>query len=334
MKCPQCSNNQRRNRDGMRCSCDYLFVFDPQQGDKMRDFQMFKLIAKTSANNSRFFTLNLLYGTLLRQPKNAVGFIIASLIALMMMVAPVVMSLSSENSDDSRLTCFFLGAVILFLTAVVYYFYRFSEPLSLNEFKRYFERWQINSSLKSAQFIQQANLHNPPPTWSENDIYHYGVEKVIILDNDLSVDLWIKNNEHVNHKALILSSDAYPNYLLPQLRTILTHQPNIEIFSLHGLRTTLRREAMRFEAASGIQLENYKLIDLGFNKKQIQKAKRLNYAYRSLNYNIPLDILPYASGVNLLAWANQSFAQNQHHTSTENRENFEVELDFDDFDFG
>ncbi|NOQ35273.1 MAG: hypothetical protein GQ569_05185 [Methylococcaceae bacterium] len=331
MKCPHCSNNHPRRKSGMRCSCGYLFVFDPQS-DTMRDGRMSSLINKVSANNTRFFTLNLLYGTVLRQAKINKGcLIIAFVVSLLLIGIPFL--ISSWNEVGDGIMPVFLGLLLLFFTGVAYLFQHFSKPMSFSDFSHVFKRWQQYSTLKSDKFIDKTTLHNPPPKWNENDIYHYGVEKVIILDNDLSVDLWIKNNEHVNQKALILASSGYPNYLIGQLRTILAQQTDIEIFSLHGLRTTLHREAMRFQKASDINLENYNFIDLGFSKKQIQKSKLLNHTYRTQNYDIPLDMLPYASGINMLAWANHSFAQNQHSLSN-GRRDFDVDVDFDDFDFG
>lgn len=331
MKCPSCSTNHRRRRDGMRCSCGYTFVFDPQINKDMRDGRMNALINKVSANNTRFFTLNLLYGTYLRQPKINKGcFIIVFIISLLLIAVPFLIAWGIPNNG---LDAVFIGFLLLFFTSMIYLFQHYSKPMDMNIFADYFSHWQHNSQLKSNKFIEKTALQNPPPRWNESDIYNYGVEKVIILDDDLSVDLWIKNNEHVNQKALILSSDGYPSYLIEQLKTILSQQPEINIFSLHGLRTTLHREAMRFQTATEINLENYHFVDLGFNKKQIQKSKRLNHAYNAQNYDIPLDMLPYACGMNMLAWTDDAFAQN--HLPLSNRtDRLDVEFDFDDFDFG
>ncbi len=331
MKCPRCSSNHRRRQEGMRCSCGYLFVFDPQS-DVMRDNRMYRLVNKVSANDTRYFTQNLLYGSLLRQPTVNGGCFIAALIFSLLLIGVPFLFASWNELDDGRVSVFF-GLPLLFVTCLAYWLQRFAKPMSFNDFSLAFSRWQQYSDLKSDKFIDTPSLHNPPPTWKEGDIYQYGVEKVIILDNDLSVDLWIKNNEHVNQKALILSADGYPSYLIGQLRIILQQQPNIEIFSLHGLRTTRHREAMRFQKATGINLEDHNFIDLGFNKKQIQSSKQLSHAYRSRNHDIPLDMLPYASGINILAWANHSFAQNQHALSNR-RGGFDADIDFDDFDFG
>lgn len=331
MKCPNCSNTHRRRQQGMRCGCGYMFVFDPQK-DTMRDGRMLKLINKVSANNTRYFTFNLLYGTLLRQSKLNIGCFAVLLIISSLLIGIPFFITSWDKMDDGTVSVY-IGIGLLCLTILAFLGKIFSKPMKQSDFNQAFNRWQQYSTLKSDKFIDKPSLHNPPPTWNENDIYHYGVEKVIILDNDLSVDLWVKNNEHVNQKALILSSDGYPGYLVPQLKTILAQQPNIDIFSLHGLKTTLHREAMRFQKATNINLENYHFIDLGFSKKQVQQSRSLKRAYKTLNYDIPLDMLPYASGINILAWANQSFAQNQHALSNR-RSNFDMDIDFDDFDFG
>ncbi|RKZ46869.1 MAG: hypothetical protein DRR16_23810 [Candidatus Parabeggiatoa sp. nov. 3] len=110
--------------------------------------------------------------------------------------------------------------------------------LSQNALAQKYQRWQKHSSLRSDKFIEKPSLQQPENPIGE-EVFEYGVEQIIVVDEPLTVDLFVKNNKHLNKKAVIISSEGYPAYLKPHLQTLLQKQPNIKIGFLHKPLMTL-----------------------------------------------------------------------------------------------
>ncbi len=89
----------------------------------------------------------------------------------------------------------------------------------------------------------------------------------------MKVDLLIKNNKHIEKKALIISSEGYPAYLKPQLQTIFKRQPNIKIGFLHKPETTIDKQVTCFEQKYQVKLQDKPLWDISANQKYIRNEK-------------------------------------------------------------
>ena len=112
------------------------------------------------------------------------------------------------------------------------------------------------------KLITEPRLQTPPPEWQEPDIYDYGAERVLIVEHDLMVDLLVLNGFHAQEKALVLSKNGYPEYLVPRIQEALRASPDLPVFYLH--------DAAPFEASpvesltrSLPWLEGRQVIDLG-----------------------------------------------------------------------
>lgn len=57
-----------------------------------------------------------------------------------------------------------------------------------------------------AKLLEAPALHAPPAPYREGDIYDYGVERIVIVEHDLLVDLLVMNNQHAEQRALLASS--------------------------------------------------------------------------------------------------------------------------------
>lgn len=222
MYCPKC-NLLYKKKYGVisKCACGYNFVFG--KNDIIKDRFMLMLEKKASKNETRYFTMDILY--------------------------KVYQKHHTRHSSISR-----------------FFFFRKSQILDKDSLAQIHYHWQTQSSLRSHKFIDKPNLQQPKNPIGE-EVFHYGVERIIVVDEPLKVDLFVKNNKHVEKKALIISSDGYPAYLKSQLQNILEKQPDISIGFLYKPETTIDEQVMRFEQNYPVKLQDKPLWDISANKK-------------------------------------------------------------------
>jgi len=135
-----------------------------------------------------------------------------------------------------------------------FFFFRKVQHLSQAYFAKIHYHWQRHSSLSSDKFIDKLSLQAPENPIGE-EVFEYGVERIIVVDEPLTVDLFVKNNKHLNKKAVIISSEGYPAYLKPHLQTLLQKQPNIKIGFLHKRELTIEEQIRRFEQKYEVMLK-------------------------------------------------------------------------------
>lgn len=74
--------------------------------------------------------------------------------------------------------------------------------------KRWAQRRHINlpkgTRGEPLKLIDAPQLKKAPKASAEKDLYDYGVEAVIVTDQDIYVDLFVKNGYHTQYKALIM----------------------------------------------------------------------------------------------------------------------------------
>ncbi|MEL6544395.1 MAG: hypothetical protein AAFQ82_07200, partial [Myxococcota bacterium] len=112
--------------------------------------------------------------------------------------------------------------------------------------------------------VESTTLSEPPPDFAEDDIYDYGVERVIVVDRNIAVDLMVRNNIHTDHRAVVISQTGYPTYLIPRVQRILKERPDLPVYLLHDSdRSThdMVEEAVR----AGLPLDENRVIDLGLD---------------------------------------------------------------------
>ena len=137
--------------------------------------------------------------------------------------------------------------------------------LSQNALAQKYERWQRYSSLRSDQFIDKPSLQQPENSIGY-EVFEYGVEQIIVVDEPIKVDLLVKNNKHLNKNALIISSEGYPAYLKPHLQTLLQKQTTIPVSFLYEANQTIHEQQTRFERKCQVKLQPGQIRDLSVNQ--------------------------------------------------------------------
>ena len=135
------------------------------------------------------------------------------------------------------------------------------------------------------------SLHRPPPEFQEGDLYDYGVERIIIVERRILVDLLVKNGFHVDQKALVFSMDGYPTYIAEKAKKLLAESPDLPVYLLHDAT----EKGMRMYKKIRLP-DHHPVIDLGVFPEQIKNLSVLKpLRLKNQEYQVPLDALPYAA---------------------------------------
>ena len=119
-------------------------------------------------------------------------------------------------------------------------------------------------------------LQKPIPHLQQEALYDYQVRTLLIVDQDLTVDFFVKNGFHQQMSTLIFSIQKYPHYMSQLAFRLLANHQDIQVFILHKdgqkieeLRTQLKKIGVKSHRISVLGLHKnskYSLIrHLGFN---------------------------------------------------------------------
>ena len=287
MKCPNCGAAHKK-RDGMICNkCrSYHFVLRPDLDEGWTDAKFLELISRASSKNTCYFTENQLYTAFCdRKPK--ISFLAVVIIAIISGIAAIAVS---KYSTDF---VYIFGTVALIFG--VYAFYRYQTkniPPSRFKFSMLLSKW-ISARNNPEKMITETQLHSPPPEWNETDIYDYGFERLLIVEHDLLVDLFVLNNFHAQERTLILSLDGYPDYLAPHLEKTLADNPQLPIYYLHDATNKGQRSINQIAACFPV-LKNLQIIDLGLTPTDVILFKKNHPRFPAENVsNVKIDLIPY-----------------------------------------
>lgn len=279
MKCPKCDARIRNKEFTGDCpECHYHFVFGT--ADSVSDRKFEALLRKASANDTYYFTENQLYSLYARSQHMSPAWVYLPGILMILLAAWIMGSV--------RLYLIFLPFLALPLVAILAR--KIRKPPSRTEFQKVLSRWRSAHPIPRLLQEDQQRLLHPPPAL-EKDIYDYGVEKILIVERPILVDLLVLNDFAAREKALVVSEDGYPSYLQPRLAAILKEQQDIKIHLLHD--ATEHGESMqgRLEKQRP-EFEGHGIVDLGISTRDAKKTKLLSHMVGGeAGYRMPVDFL-------------------------------------------
>ncbi|MEM7252689.1 MAG: hypothetical protein AAF493_14840 [Pseudomonadota bacterium] len=166
------------------------------------------------------------------------------------------------------------------------------------DFAGMLSKWRAKRGQDSMPFLlSQTRLETPPPTWPEGDIYDYGVERVLFVERDILVDMFVLNGFHAEQRAVVLSATGYPSYVGDRVQTLIANKPELEVYVLHDA-TAAGHRAVQIVASGW---PGARLKDLGLSPDDVKKLHRFRVINpKRQDYAVPIDSLPYpilASGI-------------------------------------
>jgi hypothetical protein len=113
--------------------------------------------------------------------------------------------------------------------------------------------------------ISAPTLQQPPPEWSEENIRSFPVERILIVEHDVLVDLFVLNGFHREQRALVLSAGGYPEYVVEHACGILHDRVGFPVFLLHdaSFQTPFLRWRIRHLPLSFI--DRAVVVDIGLS---------------------------------------------------------------------
>ena len=173
----------------------------------------------------------------------------------------------------------FAGAIGLVLLAL----FGNPKPMMPHHFDSCIKVWR-NSGKSIENLIEIPSLGKRPAQASEDDIFDYGVERVLIVQRDLLVDLLVKNNQHAEQRMLVIAESSYPDYLVPQLQRVMASRPDLPIYLLHDADAKGTQMRDRIARLDWLPLRAHPVIDLGYfpeDYKQLKRAEPIRRGYRT-----------------------------------------------------
>jgi len=284
MKCPNCRKNHKK-KDGMQCACGYQFALDPKASAGLTDGKFLAIVKKASGDGAYCFTNNQLYTAYCqRKVRHAWACLVVAIVLLVIAVAVVVFAYHSAFGFGVLLGFLALAAFGCFAAA------RWGGPPSQEELKKAIKAYVSTHKLKGR--VHKTALDTPPPTYSEQDIYDYGVERLLVVQRDILVDLFVRNKFHAEQRTLILSANGYPAYLLPVAQKLLAESPDLPVFLLHDST----RAGMAMAGGDLPPIAGHPVIDLGITPQDVKRITRLRALKAARQrYEIAVDLIPYAT---------------------------------------
>jgi hypothetical protein len=284
MKCPECGVKQKKDGE-LRCCCGYQFIFHAGNAQGMTDARFFNLLRRAGGNGRFYFTFPQLYSTWCRQDAGERNFLLRKRLA----AAGVLLF-------TLFISCFFLfgwiggllSLILLVLPWLLIRQYRRQRPPDSGMLKKLVKQWQAGHGGGDEMLLLGPSLHEPPPGFPEKDLFDYGVERIIIVERPLLVDLLVRNGFHAEQNALVFSRDGYPAYIVQRARKILKEKPSLPVYLLHDASEA----GMAMSRKN--KLSGRTVIDLGIRPEHLEKMYFLDaLQLRRKGRKAPLDILPY-----------------------------------------
>ena len=249
----------------------------------MTDGLFLALQRKASRNDTFYFTENQLYSALAARPPSRVTQGVAGVLFVVGAVAGVSASVNGE----------WLAALLV--TPIMWLFGWFSLAAAGSVPNRAALEQLVNKWLAAGRdmprLIRAPALTSPAGPYRENDLFDYGVERIIVVDEDLLVDLLVRNNLHADHRALVISAGGYPRHLRRMAHNLLQQRPDIPVILLHGSGDSAGTMAAEVHASPHLSHAR-NIVDAGLFEHQVHASRRLKRAQQKAGSGpLPLDAL-------------------------------------------
>ena len=307
MKCPQCSKDHKR-KEGMTCTCGYRFAIDPKEASTYRitDGKLMAAVRGASGNGTFHFTKNQLYSRMAKNMAPTFGARVASGIIGAVFIGGSLFFGNMIQRDHGDPVILLIPAILFLIGCFCIKYMLLPGPgLKRKVFDTVFNQWK-SAGKEVPGLVEHPRMSLPPPQWEEDDIYSYGVERILVVQHDILVDLLVLNEFHAQQGTLVLSEQGYPIYLVKLANRFLDETPDLPIYLLHDSTPEGALMKGRVETSKHLRVGGHPVIDLGIFPNDVKRMKVLRPLQpKRQNYAVPVDYLPYpnlsgAIGVGLL----------------------------------
>ncbi len=271
MKCIKCQTDNKlkeRTANRGRCvSCHHPFTFDPKGASgshhatviaqratsaKFTDTFFANVIAKTSVNNTLFFTPRQLYYMLESRRLTATKKVQGCGCILIVLSIFSLIALFTSGSFIS-----FIAFIVLLTAGIALLREKVAKRLlrsrpkeaktSVDEFKGWVEAWvHYNGPIEKLLPLPQAKNEKAKIS---DDIKAYSFDRVVVCERATTAQFLIANNFHFEHNCAVLAGDHYPQNIFDTVMEMLRRNPALKVYALHNA------------SAAGVQLSFHLMND-------------------------------------------------------------------------
>ncbi|MCB9736600.1 MAG: hypothetical protein H6745_28825 [Deltaproteobacteria bacterium] len=263
MKCPKCGNSHKK-KDGASCSsCGRTFVFFPPS-PLMTDMRMQTLFRRVTASGTYEVLEAQLYGAYARHAKKP-GF----MGPVLGLVAGLALGVGGGLAGSPVAVVGGIIALIAFIVIVA----RAAAPAGPPDPRAFHElvaQWRRAG--EGAGLIAARGLDKAPAQAREQDVHDYGVEQVLVVDDDLLVDFLVRNHFHAETRTAVVASSGYPAYVMPLVERALAANAETPVFALHAAGH--HEDDPRALVPAGLRVGDHPFIDLGFRVADAERVAR------------------------------------------------------------
>lgn len=243
MKCIKCQTDNKlkdRQASGGRCTkCSHPFTFDPKAGAGVdfTDTLFANVVAKTSVNNTLFFTpRQLFYSLENRRLDTSKKIRVGGCALIVISIVSIIIFFSTRGA--AFLFGFFvlLGAGIALMKESVVKWLLRNRPKeakgSVDQFKGWIDAWvKNNGAIEKLLPLPQAKKEQAKIS---DDIKAYSFDRVIVCERATTAQFLIANNFHFEHNCAVLSGDRYPQNIFDTVMEMLRRNPSLKVYALHN----------------------------------------------------------------------------------------------------
>ena len=89
--------------------------------------------------------------------------------------------------------------------------------------------WELPGLIVAPTFENVA-----PPDYPEADLFDYGAERILVVDDAIVVDLLVRTGVHTDARVIIISTTGYPRQIVERAASLVSHRPDVPVHVLHA----------------------------------------------------------------------------------------------------
>ena len=202
----------------------------------------------------------------------------------------------------SNLKYAFLGFILLLVWWLILRAYPPKWPTE-SDVKSWLKAWEQRFG-KLEHWISEPGLEmeNSRAKPYAVDIHEYGIDKLLIVDSELLVDVLVRNHWHADRQTLVVAASGYPSSATQLANRYLQENPDLKVYLYHAsahknFENSIRQRGM-------IKLGAHAVVDVGLNDEILSKHRFFKKRYNKIPKGVVhTDHVPIASMLGLMSAA-------------------------------
>jgi len=151
------------------------------------------------------------------------------------------------------------------------------------------DRLRLNGWAFQGLIVGPMLERSSPVDYPEPDLFDYGAERILVVDDEVLVDLFVRNGVHTGARTIIISTTGYPHPVVERAASLVRDRTDVPVHVLHASNLTV--EAMASMARALLTAPELNVLDIGLSPVAARRIPSIRWARRLAS--IPVDSLPH-----------------------------------------